>query len=140
MRRWFLKFVYILSLFHYYLPVGKDMVLRLNKHDFPSPQDALCQVWLKLAKWFIRRRFFKLRQCIFAISLSYPLRKGRCPLFEQIWIPITQGYFVPSFVELGPVVLKKILKVHQCIFAISLLSPLGKGHGPSFEQTWILLT
>ena len=25
------------------------------------------------------------------------------PSFEQIWIPFTQGYFVPSFVEIGPV-------------------------------------
>ena len=25
----------------------------------------------------------------------------------------------------------------QCIFATSLLSPLRKGQGPSFEQTWI---
>ena len=33
--------------------------------------------------------------------------------------------------------LVKILKFHQCIFAISLLSPLGKGQDPSFEKTWI---
>ena len=45
---------------------------------------------------------------------------------------------VPSLVEIGPVVLeKKIFKFCQCIFAISLFSPLQKGHGPSFEQTWI---
>ena len=28
------------------------------------------------------------------------------------------------------------LKVCQYIFTISLLSPLGKGHDPTFEQTW----
>ena len=32
-------------------------------------------------------------------------------------------------------VLKKIFNVCQCIFVISLLSPLRKGHDPSFEQT-----
>ena len=43
---------------------------------------------------------------------------------------------VQNLVEIGPVVIKKkILKVGQCIFAILLLSPLAKGHGPSFEQT-----
>ena len=42
---------------------------------------------------------------------------------------------MPSLVEIGPVVLKKIFKFHQCIFAIALLSPLGQGQGPSFEQT-----
>ena len=38
----------------------------------------------------------------------------------------------------GPFVLEKILKFYQCIFAISLLSPLGKGRDPSFEQIWIV--
>ena len=33
------------------------LVLHLNKLESPSPKDALCQVWLKLAKWFWRRRF-----------------------------------------------------------------------------------
>ena len=32
---------------------------------------------------------------------------------------------------------KKILKFHKCTFAISKLSPLGKGQGPSFYQTYI---
>ena len=43
--------------------------------------------------------------------------------------------------EPGPVVLeKKILKFRPCSFAISLLSPLGKRCGPSFEQTLIPIT
>jgi hypothetical protein len=29
---------------------------------------------------------------------------------------------------------KKILKNVQCIFTVSLLSPLGEGQSPSFEQ------
>ena len=82
-------------------------------------------------------KIFKIGQSILAISLLSPLGKGRGPSFEQTWIPINQGCFVPSLVEISPVVLKKIFKVGQCIFAISLLSPLGKGLGPSFGQTWI---
>ena len=31
--------------------------LHLNKLESPSPKDALCQVWLKLALWFWRRRW-----------------------------------------------------------------------------------
>ena len=34
------------------------MVLHLNQLQSPSPKDALCQVWLKLAKRFWRRNFF----------------------------------------------------------------------------------
>ena len=33
------------------------LVLRLNKLEFPSSKDALCQVWLNLAQWFWRRFF-----------------------------------------------------------------------------------
>ena len=42
---------------------------------------------------------------------------------------------LPSLVEVGPVVLeRKIFKFRQCILTILLLSPLGKGWGPTFEQ------
>ena len=33
------------------------MARHLNKLESPSPKDALCQVWLKLAQWFWRRRW-----------------------------------------------------------------------------------
>ena len=47
---------------------------------------------------------------------------------------------MPSLVGIGPVVLEKILKFSQCIFTISLLSPLGKRRDPSFEQSCVLIT
>ena len=37
--------------------------------------------------------------------------KGRDPSFEQTWIPFIQGYFVPSLVKIGPVVLEKKMKM-----------------------------
>ena len=45
------------SLFRYYLPLKKGVALQSNKLESPSPKDALCQVWLKLAQWFLRRRW-----------------------------------------------------------------------------------
>ena len=36
-------------------PLEKGGALHLNKLESPSPKDALCQVWLKLAQWFWRR-------------------------------------------------------------------------------------
>ena len=46
--------------------------------------------------------------------------------FDWTWYPFTQGCFVQSLVEIGPVVLeKKIFKCHQCIFKF-LLSPIEK--------------
>ena len=54
------------------------------------------------------------------------------------WTNLTSfhpGCFVPSLVEIRPVVLEKnISKFRHCIFAISLLSPLRKGQGPSIVQ------
>ena len=39
------------------------------------------------------------------------LRKGRGPSFEQTWVLITQGCFMPSLVEISPVVLVKTMKM-----------------------------
>ena len=41
-------------LFHYYLPLEKDVVLHMSKLESTSPKDVLCQVWMKLAQWFWR--------------------------------------------------------------------------------------
>ena len=57
-EEYFLKnFINVFLLFRYYLPLEKDRVLHLKKLESPSPKDALCQVWLKLAQWFWRGRW-----------------------------------------------------------------------------------
>ena len=48
-----LNFVNVFLLFHYYLLLEKVVALHLNKTDFPSPKDAMCQVQLKLAQWYV---------------------------------------------------------------------------------------
>ena len=55
--RRFLNFVNVFSLFRNYLPLEESGVLHLNKLESPSRKDALCQIYLKLAQWFWRRRF-----------------------------------------------------------------------------------
>ena len=48
---------------------------------------------------------------------------------------------MPRLVEIGPVVLEKMnFEYFQKNFTFLLISPLGKGRGPSFEQTWIPFT
>ena len=44
-------FIYVFSLFRYYLPLEKGVALHLKK---PFTQDTLCKVCLKLAQWFWR--------------------------------------------------------------------------------------
>ena len=56
--------------FRYFLiisPWKYGEALNLNKLESSSPKDALCQVWLKLAQWFWRRRFIKFHHFIFFI-------------------------------------------------------------------------
>ena len=38
-----------------YLPVSKSNALHFNKLKFSLLKDAVCQVWLKLVNWFLRR-------------------------------------------------------------------------------------
>ena len=54
----FLNVFNIILLFCYYLPLENVVAFHLNKLESPPPKNALCQVWLKLAQWFWRRRIF----------------------------------------------------------------------------------
>ena len=74
----------------------------------------------------------------FAFSWLSPLWRGPGPSFEQTWSSFTQGWCVPSLIEFGQLVLeKKTFNIFQCNFTLLLLSPLGEGQSPSFEQTWM---
>ena len=43
----------LLLLFHYsYLPLECGPSFEKKNLNFPLPTNALCQIWLKLAKWF----------------------------------------------------------------------------------------
>ena len=54
MRR-YLDLVIVILQFRYYFPLEKNVAVCLNLVEFPSSKDALCQVWLKVAKLFWRR-------------------------------------------------------------------------------------
>ena len=59
----------------------------------------------------LEKKIFKWHHPIFAFSLLSPLWRGSSPSFEQSWIPFTEGWFVPSLVEFGPVVTDKKSKI-----------------------------
>ena len=62
------------------------------------------------------------------MSSMYSLGKGHGPSLQKTWMHFIQVCFVPSLVEIGIMVLKRIFKSFvNVFFAISKLSPLGEG-------------
>ena len=53
----FLKFRQVFLLFRSNLPLELVEALHLHKLECPLPKDTLCQVRLKVAQWFWRRKF-----------------------------------------------------------------------------------
>ena len=111
-----------------YLPLEEDLALYLSKLEFPSPKDDLCQVWLKFAKWFWRRRFLKIFSAFSLFRYNYlPLERGYpLPLYKleshlpkddlcQFWLKLTQWFWRRRFLN-NP--------THFCIFVI--ISPLKR--------------
>ena len=60
------------------------------------------QSLVEISPVVLEKKIFKYFQYNFTISLLSPTGERRVPSFEQIWIPSTQGCFVPSLVQIGP--------------------------------------
>ena len=60
----------------------KGVALYLNKFESPPPKNALCQVWMKLAQWSLRRRFFLSSSIYFNYFLIFSTWKRVWPF---IW-------------------------------------------------------
>ena len=56
-RKWIFNFIKVFLLFRYYLPLEIERPLYLNQFKSPSYEDALCNNWLKLTEWFLKRRW-----------------------------------------------------------------------------------
>ena len=92
LARWrSINFVNIFLLFHYYLPFGLT-------NWIPFHPRMLCVKFF--LNWPIGEEDFKLSSIYFLyfVLILSPLGKSVLPLFEQTWIPFTQGYSVPSWV------------------------------------------
>ena len=60
--------------------------------------------------------------------------------FVKPWFPFTKGRFVPSLFVLAQWFWRRFLNLVNVFPLFLLLSPPGKGHGPSVEQPWISFT
>ena len=110
--------------------LDKNMTLCLDfRTHLKPPPPSNTKSWQ-----FIDRNFYGVLLSwfwfIFNLMLSVLL------LFKKQEIHVLHR-FVPSLVEICPVVLEKtIFKFRQRIFIISLLSPFRNERGSSFEQTY----
>ena len=113
--------IYNFTFFHYYLPLESGLALHLNKLESPSPKDALCQVCLKLANRFWRRKLINVLNRNLQFHYHLPLEKGVDFHLNKLESQSsTQGCFVSRLIEIGPVVLEKILKYFQYNFTFLL--------------------
>ena len=110
----------------------------LQNLESSSSKYALCQVWLKLAKWFRRKRFSNLGKMYFwyFVIISPWKRVHVCPFICTNLIPFTQeNQLCQVWLKLPHWFLRRFLNI---IYVYSLFynyfNPLGKGCGPSFDQ------
>ena len=99
----------VFLLFRNYLPLEKSRALYLNKLESPSPKDALCQVWLKVAQWFWRRKFLNFVNAFSLFRNYLHLEKGGAlhlnklvsPLPKdalcQVWLKLIQWFWRRRF-------------------------------------------
>ena len=114
-----MNFVNVFSLFRNYLPLEKGGVLHLNKLESPSPKDALCQVWLKLAQWFWRRRFLNFIK-VFSLFRNYlPLERGSALHLNKLDSPSPKDAFCKVWLKLAQWFWRRFFKFRQFIFAMT---------------------
>jgi hypothetical protein len=132
----------------------KGYPLLLNKLQSPSPKDDLCQVWLKLVKWFWRRRFFNdptlfLHFCDylpFEEDLALYLNKLEFPSLKdnlyQVWLNLA-GWFWRRFLKIFSVFLLFCYYLPLDMLEKGYRLPLNKLEFPSSKddlcQVWLKL-
>ena len=76
-KKYFLKFVNVVSLFPYYLPLEKGVALHLNELDYPSPKGCFVPSLVKIGPVVLKKRDFSSLSMFFLLFRNYlPLEKG----------------------------------------------------------------
>ena len=131
---WYRQYFFTMSLLVYmnmYFPARIFTWLSLLKKELEChlSKDVLCQIWLKLDKWFWRVKWFKSFDVllIYFYYLSLESVEEWLSIFRNLNHLYSRGRFVPSLGGSAQVTLElNICKWHQIFLAIMVLSPLEK--------------
>ena len=88
--------------FHYFVIISplKRGAFIWTKLLFHSPKDALCQVWLKLAQLFWRKRFFNFVNVFSLFRNYFPLDKGGTLQLNELISPAPKDGFCNVWLKL----------------------------------------
>ena len=91
----------LISLFCYYPPLKEDVTLHFNIFESPLYKDTLCQVWLNLAKWFLRRRFLKVVNVFSLCGYYLPLKKCMALNLNKFEFPLSKNTLCHVWLKLA---------------------------------------
>ena len=126
-RRRFLNIFNIILYFRYCLPLDRGVALHLNKLESPPPKDALCQIWLKLAMWFWRRRFFKSFNRNYLFRQYLPLEKGVAVQMNKLESPPPKDALCQISLKVAQWCWRRFLNIFNIILHVSYYLRLEKG-------------
>ena len=95
--RRFYKIINVFSPYSYYLPLEKGLALHLKKSESASLKDALNQVRLKFALWFLRKKLLKFVNVISLFLYYIPLDKGVALFWNKLESPIPKDALCQGF-------------------------------------------
>ena len=109
------------------------MTLHLILFEPTLPKDALCQVLLKLAKWFLSRQFLKVVNVISLCGYYLPLEKCMALKFSKLEFSLPKNILCHVWFKLAQLFWRRFSKVINIFSICCYFLPLEKGQGPSFE-------
>ena len=119
----FLTWHSLISLFCYYPSLKEDMSLHFNIVWSPLHKDTLCQVWFKLAKWFLRKRVLKVVIVFSVCGYHLPLIKCMALYLNKFEFPLPKNTLCLVWLKLAQRFWRSFSKIVN-IFQFLLLSPL----------------
>ena len=103
----------------------EDLFILLNQWFYFKWRHNIITSLVEIGSVILEKMIFQNSSMYFHYFVIFPYEKGRT-LYLLNLNPFIQGWFVKRVVGIGAVVLdKKIVKIYQFIFAISLRSLLG---------------